>query len=334
MRVLLAAVTGLLVLVSTSSPRADSPAAAYKIVKKIPLGGEGGWDYLTMDSENHRLYITRGTHVTVLDVETGTEVGDITNLKGIHGVALCPKLNRGFITNGGDGMLVVFDTKTLKETDRVKVGARPDAILYDPASNRVFTFNAGTKDATAVDADTLKVAGTVPLGGKPEAGVTDEDGHVYVNVENTSEIVAIDARELKVLNRWPIAPGKDPAGLSIDRKQRRLFSTCHNEKMIVLDADSGKVLATPKIGKGTDASVFDPETKLAFSSNGDGTLTAVQTDGADFPVVANVPTEPGARTMALDTKTHQIYLCTAKPKPGQRRAFEPGSFVILVVGKG
>jgi YVTN family beta-propeller protein len=310
--------------------QADSPLG-YHVIKKIPIGEEGGWDYLTMDSAAHRLYISRGNRVMVVDVDEGKVVGTIPNTPGVHGIALVESTGQGFISNGGDATVTVFDTKTLKEVDRVKVGKRPDAIIYDPASNRVFTFNAGDKDSTAIDVATRKVVGKVDLGGKPEAGVSDEKGTIFVNIEDKNEIVAFDAKELAVKNRWPVAPGKEPAGLAIDRKNRRLFSTCHNQVMAVLDADKGNVVATPAIGKGTDAAAFDPETGIAFSSNGDGTLTLVKDDGTgNYTAVGNVPTQSGARTMALDTQTHNIYLVTAK---GQRRNFEKGSFVVLVVGK-
>jgi YVTN family beta-propeller protein len=316
------------------SPNAEEVSpSSYHVIKKIPVGEDGGWDYLTADPEARRLYITRFDRVMVLDMDTGQIVGKVAKTPGVHGVALVPKLNKGYSSNGQEGTVTVFDLKTLGETARVKVGQRPDAIVYDPSTERVFTFNAGSKDATAIDTASDKVLGAVPLGGKPEAGVADERGTIYVNIEDKSEIVAFDARELKEKHRWSIAPGKDPAGLAIDRKQRRLFSTCHNEMMVVLNADDGKVIATPAIGRGTDACIFDPDTELAFSSNGDGTLTIVKQNGSgEYEVAANARTEAGARTMALDPKTHQIYLATARPIAGQRRRFEPGSFTILVVG--
>lgn len=319
---------------------ADPPDSGYRVIKKFSLGGEGGWDYLTADPEGHRLYIARSNRVTVVDVETGKVVGEVPNTPGVHGVALVPKHKRGFSSNGGDSTVTIFDLETLKEAGRVKVGSRPDAILYDPASDRVFTFNAGSNDATALDAEKGAVAGTVKLGGRPETGVADEKGMVYVNLVDKNEIVAFDARKLEVTQRWPLAPGTGPHGLAMDRAKRRLFSTCANEKMIVLDADSGKVLATLTIGKGTDACAFDPGPGFAFSSNGDGTLTVVEEQPpGTYRVLANVPTQAGARTMALDTKTHLIYLATARFKQpaagekGPRRAMEPDSFVILVVGK-
>ncbi len=328
----------LLLLIVGTTPAADP---GYKLDKKFTIGGEGGWDYLTMDSAARRLYITRGTHVTVVDADAGKVVGEIGGTTGVHGVALVPESNHGYTSNGGDNSVTVFDLKTLKEIAKIKVGTRPDAILYDPGSARVFTFNAGSKDATAIDIKTEKVAGTVKLEGKPESAVADEKGTVYVNIEDKNQVVAFDARELTVKNRWDLEGCDEPTGMAMDRASRRLFVTCHNDKMAVLDADTGKIIATPAIGKGTDYCVFDPETKLAFSSNGDGTLTVVQEESPDkFTVVANVKTEPGARTMALDSKTHSIYLCTAKQKPapagqGQRgrRSFEPNSFVVLVVAK-
>jgi YVTN family beta-propeller protein len=266
-------------------------------------------------------------------VDKGTLVGEVAKTPGIHGVALVPKRNRGFTSNGADSTVTVFDLETLREVARIPVGKRPDAILYDPASGRVFTFNAGSGDASAIDAEIEKVVGTIKLGGKPEFAVADGKGHAYVNLEDKSEVLALDTRKLTVEQRWPLAPGKEPTGLAIDRARRRLFASCHNEKMVVLDADSGKVLATAPIGKGTDACIFDPDTRLAFSSNGDGTLTVVREDKGQFEVAETVMTQAGARTMALDTKTHNLFLATARPKPGQRRAYEPGSFVILVVGR-
>lgn len=236
-------------------------------------------------------------------------------------------------------MVTIFDTETLKEVSKVKVGMRPDAIIFDRSSNRVFTFNGGSNDATAIDAAT----GTVALGGRPEFAVSDGKGEIFVNIEDKSEIVAFDAKELKVKNHWSLAPGDGPSGLSMDRKNRRLFAVCGNEKMIVLDADTGKVVASPTIGKGPDASAFDAGENLAFSSNGqDGTLTLIKEESADkFTVAATVPTQRGARTMALDPQTHMIYLATAKfgpPPPGgngqnRRPSIEPNSFVILVYGK-
>jgi YVTN family beta-propeller protein len=322
-------------LVAVGSADEKSTGPGYQVTDKFVLGGEGGWDYLTFDGDANRLYIARSNRVTVVDMDKGKQCGEVLKTQGVHGVALVPKAKRGFASNGGDDSVTEFDLKTLEEVARIKVGKRPDAIIYDSATNRVFTMNAGSKDATAIDVKTEKVVGTVDLGGKPEFAVSDEKGHIYVNIENKSEIVEFDADKLKVLNRWPLAPGEEPAGLAIDVAHRRLFATCHNEKMVVLDADSGKVLGSPAIGKGTDACVFDPEKGLAFSSNGDGTLTIVRDDGkGKFEVAETVKTQAGARTMTLDPKTHRIFLVTAKPKAGERRAFEPDTFTVLVVEPG
>jgi DNA-binding beta-propeller fold protein YncE len=334
------AITALWLLASGDVARADSPTSAYHVVKKIPLGGDGGWDYLTVDGDGRRLYIARSNRVMVVDADKGTLVGEIADTPGVHGIAVARKHNRGFSSNGRDATVTVFDLETLKPLARVKVGRGPDAIIYDSATDRVFTFNAGSRDTTAIDAGKAEVVGTIPLGGKPEFAAADGKGRIFVNLEDKSEIAALDSRDLKLLNRWKLEPGKAPSGLAIDREHNRLFSTCHNQKMVVLDADSGKVIGTAPIGRGTDAAAFDPDTGLAFSSNGDGTLTVVKGDDAgQFQVLADVKTEMGARTMAIDPKTHNIFLVTASPKPtpggqrGQRPVFDPKSFTLLVVGK-
>jgi YVTN family beta-propeller protein len=329
-----------LVLSCTALPAQDTPK--YHEIKRIPVGGDGGWDYLTVDSRAHRLYISRGNRVVIVDLEKGAVAGEIPNTPGVHGIAIAPALHKGFTSNGGDNTVTIFDTITMKETDKVKVGGRPDAIIFDPTSNRVFTFNAGTSDTTAIDATDGKVAGTIPLGGKPEFAVSDGKGIVFVNIEDKNEIIGFDAKALTVKNHWPIGPGEGASGLSMDRAHRRLFAVCGNEKMVVMDADTGKVIATPTIGKGPDACVFDRTNALAISSNGqDGTLTLVKEEAPDkFTVVATVPTQASARTMALDPRTHIIYLAAAKFLPqaaapaGQRRrpSLEPNSFVIIAVG--
>jgi len=318
---------------------ADEPnASGYKVLKKIELGGKGGWDYLTMDADAGRLYISRSDRIQVLDVEKGKLVGEVTDTKGVHGIALAPKHKKGFSSNGQDASVTVFDAETLKETARVKVGMGPDGIIYDPSTDRVFTFNARSQDATAIDAASNAVAGSVKLGGKPESAVADEKGMVYVNIEDKNEIAAIDAKKLEVKSRWALGEGKRAVGLAMDRVQRRLFCSCGNEKMVVLNADDGKILATLPIGRGTDYAVFDPGLGLAFSSNGDGTLTVVGEKDGKYQAIDNVKTQQGARTCALDPKTHKIYLATArfgKLPEGQkgRPPMEPDSFVIVVVGK-
>jgi YVTN family beta-propeller protein len=324
----------LVLLLGSGRTTAQSPSPNYQVLKRFTLGGEGGWDYLTLDPEARRLYIARSNRIMVMDADKGDLVGEITKTPGVHGVALVPKLQRGYTSNGGESTVSVFDLKTLGELKRIKVGKRPDAILYDPATGRVFTSNAGSNDLTAIDTATNTVAGTVPLEGRPEAGVSDGKGQIFVNLEDKNEVVAVDARDLTIKHRWPLAPGKTPTGLALDHTRRRLFSACRSGHLVVLDADSGRILATPPIGKGTDGSAFDPEAGLAFSSNRDGTLTIVRADDSGkFEVVQTVKTQQGAKTMALDPKTHHIYLAAAKAKPGQPRSFEPGSFVVLVVGK-
>lgn len=329
----------LVLLIGGLSIPAEPKDSGYKILKKIELGGEGGWDYLTMDSEAGRLYVSRGTRVQVVDVEKGKLVGEVEKTPGVHGIALAKKHKKGFTSNGGDSTAVVFDLDTLKETARVKVGKGPDAITYDPATDRVFTMNAGSQDASAIDAESNAEAGTVKLGGRPESVVPDGKGMLYVNLVDKNEVAVVDAKALEVKNRWTLGEGKGPMGLAIDPAKRRLFVTTRNEKMVVLNADDGKVLATLPIGRGTDAAGFDPGTGQAFSSNGDGTLTIVEEKDGEYKVTANVPTQQGARTMAVDTKNHTVCLATArfgKLEAGKkgRPPMEPNSFVILVVGKG
>jgi len=316
---------------------------AYHLLKKIPLGGEGGWDYLTFDAGSGRLYISRATHVMVLGGAGGKVVGDIPDTAGVHGIALAPELGRGFTSNGRAGTVTIFDLKTLATIGHADAGQNPDAIVYDPASKRVFTMNGRSGDATAIDAATGKVGGTVPLGGKPEFAVADGRGRIYVNIQDKSEMVALDSRKLAVVGRWPLAPCEQPTGLALDPEHRRLFSGCGNQLMAVMDADSGKVITALPIGRGVDATAFDPGLQYAYASNGDGTLTVVHEDSPDkFTVLENVATQPGARTMALDPTTHQVYLVTADfaptppPAPGQPRqrpAIVPNTFVVLVFGK-
>src|SRR6266403_196907 len=287
--------------------------SGYHVTKTIKLGGEGGWDYLTVDAKARRIYISRSTHVMVVDADKGVLLGDIPNTNGVHGIAIAPDMDKGFISDGRDNNVTIFDVKTLKILGTAPAGKNPDAIIYDPTSKRVFAFNGASKDATAIDAKGGTVAGTIPLGGKPEFAVADEKGHVFVNIEDTSEIVQFDSNKLVVENRWKITPGDGCSGLAMDRKNRRLFSVCSNKLMVVINANDGKVITSLPIGAGTDAAGFDPETGFAFSSNGDGTLTVAHEDSPDkFTVVENVPTLRRARTMALDTKTHQVYTVTAE----------------------
>ena len=308
-------------------------AADYKVVKTWKLGGDGGWDYITADSDGHRLFISRGTRVMVVDTSSGKQVGEIPDTTGVHGIALAYDLGRGFTSNGREDTVTVFDLKTLAVGKKIKVGNGPDAILYDPFSKRVFTFNGHGHDATAVDAAKGDVVGKLDLDGKPEFAATDEKGTVFVNIEDKSEIVAFDALKLTVKARWKIADCEEPTGLSIDRKNRRLFAGCGgNKKMAIVDADSGKVLATPAIGEGCDATAFDADWGLAFASAGDGTITMIREDGADkFSVAQTLSTQKGARTMAVDEKTHQLFTVTANVTgTRENRKIEPDSFVVLV----
>lgn len=322
---------------------ADAPG--YHVVKTYKLGGEGGWDYLTADPDTHRLFISRGTHVIVLDTESGKSVGEIPDTPGIHGIALAPDLGKGFTSNGRENTVTVFDLSTLKPIgDKIKVGENPDAILYDPATKRVFTFNGRSHDSTAIDAYSGKVLATIKLDGKPEFAASDAKGTVFVNIEDKSELTAIDANKLDVKAKWPLAPCQEPSGLAIDRKNRRLFTGCDNKMMAVIDADTGKVVATPAIGEGVDATAFDDDTQLAFASCGeDAVLTVVHEDSpTQFSVAENVKTEKGARTMALDPKTHNVYTVTAKfgPPPAATAqnphpwpTIVPGTFEVLVLTK-
>ena len=317
-------------------------ASGYHLVKTYKLGGEGGWDYLTLDTATRHLYISRGTHVVVIDADSGKSVGEIADTPGVHGIALAPDFDRGFTSNGREGTVSIFDPKTLKTVGKVKVGDNPDAILYDSSTEQVFTFNGRSQDATAVDAAKGTVTGTIKLEGKPEFAVSDGKGEIFVNLEDKSQLLAVDAKKLTVKSRWPLAPCEGPSGLSLDNKHRRLFSGCE-KLMAIVDADSGKVVSTLPICDGVDATAYDDETNLAFASCHDGQLTVIHEDSPDkFSVVGNVTTQKGARTMALDPKTHQIFLVTAEfgppsaataQQPRRRPSIKPDTFVVLVMGK-
>jgi len=329
-----AVLTGAFLLAASAAPG----ASGYKVIKTVPINGEGGWDYVTVDSDARRVYVSHATQVVVLDADTLAVVGSIPDTQGVHGIAIASDLGRGFTSNGRANNATIFDLKTLKIIGTVNTGANPDAIVYDSGTKRVFTLNGRSKDATAINAADGTVVGTFALGGKPEFAVADGNGSIYVNIEDTSELVQFDPQKLTVTHRWPQKPCQEASGLAIDRKNRRLFSGCDNKMMAVMDADSGKVVASPAIGEGVDANGFDPATQLAFASNGEGTLTIVHEDSPDnYTVVENVPTKRSARTMALDLKTHNIFLPAADfdpPAPGERRGkMKPGSFVLLVVGK-
>jgi DNA-binding beta-propeller fold protein YncE len=331
----------LIVVLLAAAVAASAPG--YHIVNTWKLGGEGGWDYLKIDSEARRMYISRATKVVVIDADSGKPVGEIADTQGVHGIALAREFGKGFTSNGRENTVSVFDIESLKTLNKVKVGNRPDAILYDPATKRIFTFNAGSQDATAVDAAKGEVVGTIPLGGKPEFAASDGKGTVFVNLEDKNQLFALDAKALTVKERWPLPGCDEPSGLAIDAKNRRLFVGCGNKVMPIVNADNGKVLATLPIGGGVDATAFDDGTGLAFASCGEGVLTVVSEESPDkFSVAENVPTERGARTMALDSKTHQVYTVTAKfgPPPAAtaeqqhpRPSILPDTFMVLVLGK-
>jgi DNA-binding beta-propeller fold protein YncE len=325
-------------VVQPQSGAAQAGPSGYRLAKTIPLPGEDGWDYLVVDEEARRVYVSRGSHVAVLDADTGSVVGDIADTQGVHGIALARDLGKGFTSNGRADNVTIFDLKTLKSLGTVKTGSNPDAIVYDSGSKRVFTMNGRSQDSTAINAGDGSVAGTIALGGKPEFAVADGKGSIFVNLEDKSDFLQLDPQKLVVLQRWPLAPCSEPTGLAMDRSSRRLFAGCANRLIAVVNADTGKVVATPAIGEGVDATAFDPGTGFALSSNGEGTLTVIHEDAPDkFSVVENVATKKSARTMALDLKTHNIFLPSAEfaaPEPGQRRGkMKPGSFAILVLSK-
>jgi DNA-binding beta-propeller fold protein YncE len=328
-------------LVLLAAVAVAAPASGYHVVATYKVGGDGFWDYLIADGDARRVYMSRGTHVMVLDADSGKVVGDIPDTQGVHGIALAPELGKGFTSNGREGTVSIFDIKTLAVSGKVKVGDNPDAILYDPATKRVFTFNGRSQDSTAIDGATGKVLGTIKLDGKPEFAASDAKGMIYVNIEDKSELTAIDPNKLEVKAKWPLAPCTEPSGLSIDRKNRRLYVGCDNKMMAVVDADSGKVLATPAIGDGVDATAYDEGTGLGFASCGEGVLSLVKEDSGKYSS-ENVPTKRGARTMALDPKTHNVFVVTAdfgpRPEPTAdnphpRPPMVPNSFVVLVIGK-
>ena len=325
------------------SVAAPVAVAQYHVEAKWAVGGEGGWDYIAIDPVSHFLYVTRGTHVLVIDTANGKTVADITGLKGVHGVAFDTKSNNGYITDGGSNSVAVFDRKTNKIIATVPAGDHPDGIAFEPVTGTVWAFNGRSKNATVISTATNQVVATIALPGKPEFPAADGKGTVFVNIEDTSQLASIDAKTYKVTNVWPLAPCEGPSGLAIDRISRRLFSVCDGKKMAVVNADTGKVEATPEIGDGPDAAGFDAKQQVAFSSNGEGTLTVVHEDSPDkYSVLQTVTTQRGARTMALDEATGKVYLVTAdfgprpeatKENPRPRPPMIPGTFVVLVISR-
>ncbi|ULU25001.1 YncE family protein [Dyella terrae] len=314
-------------------------AAPFQVISQLPLGGAGGWDYLSFDEQHRHLFVTRGDRVEVVDVDQNKRVGTIPGTQGVHGVALDPSTHRGYTSNGQSASVTVFDLNTLAVLATIKgTGEKPDAITYDAMSKHVFTFNGKGKSFSVIDPANNTVITTVPLSGKPEFAATDEAGHIYVNNEDTAELIKIDTATNKVVGTWKLGTCESPSGLAIDRKHHRLFSVCDNKQMVVSDADAGKVVASVAIGEGPDAVVFDDATGTVYSSNGEsGNITAVHQDDADhYSVAATIPTQPSARTLALDPKLHRLYLSAATlagpAQEGHHPAIKPDSFTVLTVG--
>jgi DNA-binding beta-propeller fold protein YncE len=321
---------------------AASAASTYHLTSTISLPGAGGWDYLIADAENRRLYVSHATAVDVVDLDTEKVVGQIPNTNGVHGIAVANDLGRGFISAGRDNQIVIFDLKTLATIGTAKAGTNPDGIIYEPETHRVFAFNGRSKDATVIDGKDGSVLKTIDLGGKPEFPTTDGKGNVFVNMEDKNEIIHLDAKSLAIKAHWSIAPADSPSGMAIDTEAHRLFSVCDGKVMAVVNYENGKVVATVPIGDGPDAAAYDPGTHTAFSSNGEGTVTVVKVGGHDKYMPSTVETKKGARTMALDLKTHKIYLSSAEygpaaeataSNPHPRPSIVPGSFKLLVLSQ-
>ncbi len=338
---LLACLSGVLVAPVAAQ---SNGGQGYHVVRQIPLGGDGRWDYVTLDTVGNRLFIARQTRVMVVDPVSGKLLGEIPGLNGAHGVALDYSTGHGFASSGRDGQVVMFDLKTLKELGKARAADDADAILYDPASKHVFTFNGDAGSSSVIDPKSGKAIGNIPLGGKPEFGVSAGDGKLYVNIEDSAQVAEIDAKTQRVTRRWSLAPCTEPTGLAIDRANHRLFSGCHNGVMAISDASAGKLITTVPIGSGVDGDGFDPGTGLAFASNGDGTLSVVHEDNpASFRAIASVPTSRGARTMTVDPRSHRVYTVTAdlgpapaatEQDPHPRPSVVPGTFRVLVLEPG
>jgi DNA-binding beta-propeller fold protein YncE len=318
-------------------------AGGYKVLRRIPVGGDGGWDYLRVDPDAHRIFLSRGDHMMVVDETTGKLVADLKDTKGIHGMALAFDLGKGFTSNGGANSVTVFDLKTLAATSVINIqGGNPDSIIYDPMTKRVFTFNGKTNDSTAIDATSGKVVGTVALGGKPEEPALDGKGNMFVNIEDKSALTEFDTKTLAVKGSWPLAPCEGPSALAIDTKNHRLFSAC-DKVMVVTNADTGKVVASPPIGVDPDGNAYDPNTGMLFAACREGLVSVIHQDSADkYSVVGNITTQFGTRTMAIDSKTGHVFTVTADFKaaaaptpdnPRPRPTPINGSFVVLEIGK-
>ena len=345
MKNLLLAIPLALTLFGGSALAQKAPAAApYHLLNTIAIGGEGGWDYLNVDPAGERLYVSHGTQVEVVDLKTRKVIGTIPNTPGVHGIDVVPSANRGYITCGRNNTCVVFNLKTLKPIGApIPTGLKPDALLYDAFSKRVFLFSNDGGKSTVLDANTGAVVGTAELGGDAEAPATDGKGHIFVNIENKSQVIEFNAKTLAVIKRHSVAPGEEPTGLAYDPKTNRLFSGCANEKMVVTDSKTGKQIAVLPTAKGTDGATFDASTNNVIVSNGSGTFTVIHEDTPNkYTVVANVPTAGGARTIAIDPKSHHLFTCTADygpvpaattENPHPRPSIVPGTFRVLEFGK-
>ncbi len=332
--------TGIFIIFLTAFPSAAHAGGDYHLSKNIPVSGTGRWDYLTADDATRRVYVSHGTEVDVLDADKGTIVGTIGPLQGVHGIALAPDLGRGFISDGHDDSVIVFDLKTLKILTKVSAGKNPDAIVYEPVTHKVFAFNGGSGTSTIIDAGKAQAIVTIDLGGRPEFAAVDGKGHVFDDLEDKNAIIKIDANTQTVTEHWPSAPGEEPASIAIDSKNHRLFVGCHNQMLIILDTDTGKIITHLPIGEGVDATVFDPKTSLVISTSGDGTMTVIHEDAPDkYHIVKTIETQKRSRTLALDKKTHRLFLPAAQfttapvptpDNPHPRPSVIPGSFSILV----
>ena len=320
----------------------NSFGQSYKVSKKINVAGDEGWDYLSIDNINQHLFVSHGSVVNVIDLKTDQTIATISDTKGVHGIAIANDLNKAFISDGKENAVTVINLKTFELIEKIKIeGQKPDAILYDQFSHYVLTYNAKSNDATVINANTNKVVKTIPLGGKPEFSVTNTKGLIYMNIEDKNEIKTIDTKTLEVINTWSIAPGDEPSGLELDIQNNILFSVCGNQMMVIVDANTGKIIQTLPIGEGCDGVAFDAKKKLIFSSNGVGTITAVKEENnKKFSVVQTIATQKGARTITINPTTGQLYLSTAefgdKPEPTTenpkpRAGLKPNSFTVLVV---
>ena len=328
--------------VIVAAPAAAQSAPTYSVVRSMVIGGDGGWDYVYADSAARRLYVARATRFMVVDLDSGKVVGEIPDTPGAHGVALVPDLGIGFTTNGRENTSSVFDLKTLKVSEKIKTGEGPDSIVYDSASGHVFIMDGHGKAASVIDPKTRKVVATIPLSGKPEAPVADGKGRVYVNIEDKSLIAVIDSSANKVIAEWPMAGCEEPSGLDMDRQEGHIFAACGNKQMAIVDAKTGKLIATVPTGDGSDGLAFDPAAKLAVTSNGEGNMSFVGERDGKYALIENVPTKKGARTITFDASTGQMLTVTAdlgpapKPSPENPRGRPqplPNSFVVIAVGK-